>query len=405
MNVTSNFTFRNTVRSVEWIIIISSFLQTLLNTGSINYSAQPFQVVSKLILLTIAAGMSTYFPINAPILQRKIYIFINLIIAILFFNVGLGSSGIDLLVYIAVAKSGLLLKRRDAIMTAIITGIACIVIYILNIPNLLEYARDHIPENNARLYDTNRVMKENITYVVTSFFATYSFVILFSCSMAEEQKNRQRAESLAKEVESLAARLERTRIAREIHDVLGHSLTTLNIQLELAQRLYLHNPEKGITSLNVAKQLANECLADVQKSVHGWRQEDFDLTMAIHKLVQQIQHNSEMLINLDVNLPAIPLQISHQIYYILQEGLTNIQKHANTKIVYLKGLQTSDTILLELIDEGCGFDPYHAHQGFGLRGMEERVQLIGGSFYIGSTPGQGTQIQVAIPYDSTFTRR
>jgi signal transduction histidine kinase len=405
MKVVSNFTFYNTVRFAEWIIIGSTFSLTILNVNSVSYSTQPFRVIAKLILLAVAALLSIHFPVNSTLFRKRLYILLNLVVAILIFSVILNTLGADILVYVAVAKSGLLLRRRDAIITALITGITCVFIYALSIPDLVDFARAHIPENNARLYDINTIMKEQITHAIISSFAIYSFVILFACSMAEEQKNRQRAESLAKEVENLAARLERTRIAREIHDVLGHSLTTLNIQLELAQRLYLHNPEKGITSLNVAKHLANECLTDVQKSVHGWRQQDFDLAAAIGKLVEQIQHNSDILINLDINLPIMPLQISHQIYYILQEGLTNIQKHARTKTIYLKGIKKSDTILLELIDEGCGFNPHAAHQGFGLRGMEERVQLIGGSFYLGSIPGQGTQIQVAIPYDSTFISR
>jgi signal transduction histidine kinase len=64
----------------------------------------------------------------------------------------------------------------------------------------------------------------------------------------------------------------------------------------------------------------------------------------------------------------------------------------------IKGEKISDTILLELIDQGCGFNPQAAHHGFGLRGMQERVQIMGGSLYIDSAPGQGTQIRVVTPY-------
>jgi signal transduction histidine kinase len=392
MNKVSNFTFRNTVRYVEWTIIATLFFLTLVVINPNNYGTQPLQLPFKLILLGIAAGMSMIFPLDAILFQKRLYIVINLTVALLLFGVGFRSGGMDLLLYIVLAKSGLLLSRRDATIIAILSGVACVSIVAASMTNYLEFTRAHILRSNTSL-----VARETIVNNTFICIAINTFIVLFACSMADEQKNRQQAERLTQEVESLAANLERTRIAREIHDVLGHSLTTLNIQLELAQRLYLRNPEQGITSLNIAKQLASGCLTDVQKSVHGWRKQDFDLTEAVHKLVEQIQHNSETSIHLDIDLPAIPLQTSHQIYCILQEGLTNIQKHANAKTVYLKGEKTSDTILLELSDEGCGFNPQAAHQGFGLRGMEERVQIMGASLHIDSAPGQGTRLQVVIP--------
>jgi signal transduction histidine kinase len=396
MHRVSTFTFRRTVRYVEWTIIATLFFLTLFSANPNNYGTQPSQLPLRLIFLGIAAGMSIIFPLDAILFQKRLYIALNLTVALLLYGVGFGSVGVDLLIYIVLAKSGLLLSRRDATVTAILSGAACVSIIAASMPNYLEFTRAHIPQNNTSL-----VVREAIVNNTFVCIAVNTFVILFACSMADEQKNRQRAERLTQEVEGLAANLERTRIAREIHDVLGHSLTTLNIQLELAQRLYLRNPEQGITSLNVAKQLASGCLTDVQKSVHGWRQQDFDLTEAVSQLVEQVQHNSDMSINLDIDLLSIPLQTSHQIYCIFQEGLTNIQKHANAKTVSLKGDKTSDTIFLELTDEGCGFNPQAAHQGFGLRGMEERVQIMGGSLSIDSAPGQGTRLQVVIPYDST----
>jgi signal transduction histidine kinase len=397
MKIASNFTFRQSIRYVEWTIIATSFLLTLVTIDPTNYSSQPFQLTFKLVFLPIAAGVSMIFPLNATLLQKRLYVAINLTVAILLYGGGAVSSGVDLLIYIALAKSGLLLSRRDTVITAILTGVVCIFISGAVALDRSKFTLAHLPQIIIKLSDTNIVVRENITYATFSIIAIYTFVVLLSCSMADEQKNRQKAERLTQEVEGLASSLERTRIAREIHDVLGHSLTTLNIQLELAQRLYLRNPEQGITSLNIAKQIANGCLTDVQKSVHGWRQQDFDLTGAVHKLVEQVQHNSEVSIHLDIDLLSIPLQTSHQIYCILQEGLTNIQKHANAKTVYLRGGKTSDTILLELTDKGCGFNPQAAHQGFGLRGMEERVQIMSGSLHIDSAPGQGTRLQVVIP--------
>jgi signal transduction histidine kinase len=112
--------------------------------------------------------------------------------------------------------------------------------------------------------------------------------------------------------------------------------------------------------------------------------------------VEQVGRNQSFIIHLNVKLPLLPIQTSHQLYCIVQEGLTNIQKHACASVVSLNGYQTSEGIILELIDDGQGFDVNAPASGFGLRGMQERVQILGGELKIDSYPGKGTQIQVII---------
>jgi signal transduction histidine kinase len=81
----------------------------------------------------------------------------------------------------------------------------------------------------------------------------------------------------------------------------------------------------------------------------------------------------------------------------VQEGLTNIQKHADATCVKLRSYVSEHEVIIELIDDGKGFNPDLSHEGFGLRGMQERVQLLGGQLLIKTAPGQGTSIHVAIP--------
>ncbi|MDF5726045.1 MAG: ATP-binding protein [Rhizonema sp. PD37] len=82
---------------------------------------------------------------------------------------------------------------------------------------------------------------------------------------------------------------------------------------------------------------------------------------------------------------------------IFKEGLMNIQKHAYASCVCLQGHATLEGIILKLQDDGIGFDPKLPHSGFGLKGMAERVQMLGGELKVKSTPGQGTHIQVTLP--------
>jgi signal transduction histidine kinase len=204
---------------------------------------------------------------------------------------------------------------------------------------------------------------------------------------------------LAQEIDYLSADLERSRIARDIHDSLGHTLTTLDIQLELAQRLYDRNPDKARSALDNAKDLADRSLSDVRRSVQTMRSETFNLDEAIHTLIAQVEANQNQNLVLDLDLPKLPSQISYQLYCILQEGLTNIQKHAQASCVNIRGQPTSKGISLEIEDNGRGFNPNLVRSGYGLLGMKERVDNLGGVLKINSAIDRGTCIQVTVFYD------
>jgi signal transduction histidine kinase len=127
------------------------------------------------------------------------------------------------------------------------------------------------------------------------------------------------------------------------------------------------------------------------------RQSNFNLNEALITLVENVSRNQSFVIHSDVKLPQLPVQTSHQLYCIVQEGLTNIQKHASASFVSLKGYQTSNEIIIELTDNGKGFKVSTPHTGFGLRGMRERVLILGGEIKINSALNSGTQIHVSIP--------
>ncbi|MEM8722214.1 MAG: ATP-binding protein [Cyanobacteria bacterium P01_G01_bin.39] len=91
------------------------------------------------------------------------------------------------------------------------------------------------------------------------------------------------------------------------------------------------------------------------------------------------------------------MQVSQQLYLIIKEGLVNIQKHSQADTINLWGQYTSQEIVMGLTDNGIGFEPLIPSSGFGLRGMRERVQLLGGQMKIHSTLGKGTLIKITIP--------
>lgn len=210
----------------------------------------------------------------------------------------------------------------------------------------------------------------------------------------------------ALQVETMATLQERNRIAREIHDSLGHSLTGVNLHLEAALRLLQTDPEEAITLLQEAKQLGNMALQDVRDSVATLRSEPLQgvpLEAAIASLLTDFQRSTGIAPALDLTLET-PVASDRKIaiYRITQEALTNITKYAHATQVTIQVQSTPTQIALKIDDNGKGFAPDQTTTGFGLRGMQERTLALGGTFAITTAPGAGCRIQAtfAHPFDS-----
>lgn len=379
---------------VEWTLVLAWFIS---NTVSGYFLDKP-QLFAIFVAYNLAfLGVSLLTPFDRPTWERRAYIALEmaLIISAVWLQLQF-----DVLMYLVLLKSCLLLSRREAILTVILTGLTYLPSCFWGIPQriqaFLEKLSTHGP--GAIWNMPAMILSNTVEYVGVSVF-----VMVLGFVMVSERQNRQRAEALAQEVETLAANLERTRIAREIHDSLGHTLTSLDVQLEVAQKLRQRDPDQALQALDTAKLLATQCLQDVRHALQTIRQANFNLQTALTTLIEQIRYNQPFTIEAELKLPQLPLQTSHQLYCIIQEGLTNIQKHAQAHHIKLQSWSSDHCLTLQLSDDGKGFDPAMLHDGFGLRGMQERVQLMGGSLQIQTAPGQGTQIQVTIPilpYDS-----
>ena len=389
MNPLANYvSFRRQLRWVEWIILLTELLLGLFS----NY----FQYHPQLLPVFIAFNLAFLFlsftlPMERPLWQRRAFIAVEMALIIsavclhLWFNI---------LMYFVLLKSCFLLNRRDVILTLILTGVGYLSGSAWTLPQSIAETVEHLHSRGPEAVFNPRTifLSRLVDYLGASLFVT-----LLGFVFVTERQSRQRAEALAKEVEILATTLERTRIARDIHDSLGHALTTLDVQLELAQQLHQRNPAQSLNALDTAKHLAYQCLQEVRRAVQTMRQSDFDLSQALNELMEQLQRDRACQISVALNLPLLPLQTGHQLYCIVQEGITNIQKHACASHVSLRGEFTLDQVILELVDDGNGFDPNQLHSGFGLRGMRERMQMLGGQLNIESIPGQGTQISVTLP--------
>ncbi|WP_293022606.1 MULTISPECIES: sensor histidine kinase [unclassified Moorena] len=394
------------LRYVEWacLVMVTLILLFFILNKSLSYEAKGGDYLINFFVLGVLAILSFFFPIRRPMWQRRAYIFAE--IACLLLTRIFSHVGLDLLLFLYFAKSCFLLRRRDVIITVVLAGIAWHVGFAWQLTNdVLTDLSKPIAEQQARLEKNLQTFQEApqvfLAGIVLNNLVNYISlsvpIILLCLTLVAEYRSRQRAIALTQEVELLAADLERTRIARDIHDSLGHTLTSLDVQLELAQRLYERNSNQLQPALETAKLLASQSLQEVRRAVTTMREETFDLNKALPQLLESFTSNPSIKVKSKIDLPQLPLQTNHQLYCVVKEGLENIRKHSQAQVIHLRGYASADAVILELKDDGMGFDIAKPTQGFGLRGMQERVQLISGSIQLDSTPGQGTCIQIRIP--------
>jgi signal transduction histidine kinase len=252
--------------------------------------------------------------------------------------------------------------------------------------------------------------------LVFLFIYGYGAIIreLALAHMAKDVSNAQlaaahtRLQEYSAQVEELSVIRERNRIAREIHDTLGHALTLLSVQLETATQLEARGDPRLHEELLQARQVAKACLTEVRHSVEALRPDEASagsLQEQLRKLVAEFETTCRQTrITLDLEEATHPLHpdLCQTLYRCAQEALTNIRKHAHATKVLLR-LSTSDEqggqVELTVLDNGQGCLPEYEHRasGFGLRGMRERVALLNGTLRAGPQPGHGWRVEVVLP--------
>ena len=326
-------------------------------------------------------------PIDRSLWQRRIYVLLAIVVISISNYFEVSTYSLNLVFFL---KGCFLLPRSEVLLIVAIALILDITSFSTRAAEIFEQIRHR--DLNAYL-SVPRI----ITNIVMSYIANCTFVLLLGNVWVEEYKSRQKAERLTQQVETLATDLERNRIARDIHDTLGHSLTSLDVQIELAQRLQATEPARAQQSIDIAKKLSAQALDNVRQALGTMKRSNFDLTEAIIALAEQ---NQPFQVDVDVHFPPLSLQSSYQLYCIVQESLTNIQKHAQADRVTITGSIISNGTVLEICDNGKGFSLDRPHAGFGLRNMKERVQCLGGNFNLDSEIDRGTQIKIFVPASS-----
>jgi signal transduction histidine kinase len=238
------------------------------------------------------------------------------------------------------------------------------------------------------------------------------FVVVFTQVSLEERSARRRAEKLTAELEAanhqlaayaaqaeeLAISNERNRLAREIHDNLGHYLTVVNVQIRAAQTILTADPAKAQDALTKAQTLTQEGLQAIRQSIAALRESPLEKRSLPEAIRALLAETAGAGIVTEFNTLGAPRPLDPRaeltLYRAAQEGLTNVRKHARASRVDVTLDYTQNTaVSLVIQDNGVG-TAVGANSGFGLLGIRERAELLGGALRVQSDPGRGFALHV-----------
>ena len=233
------------------------------------------------------------------------------------------------------------------------------------------------------------------------------YLVPFIVSVLAERERQQHAQLEAAHeqlrrhaatVEQLAVSRERNRLARELHDTLAHSLSALTVQLEALRALLVNDPAAAVPAVDDLSALARRGLEESRQAIQALRTgpvETLGLDGALRDLLQTFQARIGAQTDLIVAGEEADLteEEAKTLYRIVEEALSNVERHASARQVRVRLARGVDRIDLVVRDDGVGFDPTVVDlDHYGLTGMQERAGMIGATLDVISHPGSGTEV-------------
>jgi signal transduction histidine kinase len=206
---------------------------------------------------------------------------------------------------------------------------------------------------------------------------------------------------------------ERNRMAREIHDTLAQGFVGIALQLQAVEKALTDAPDAAKQHLGLAQSMVSHSLVEARRSVWDLRAqalETSDLAAALSATARQMTEGTQVRAEVRVvgENRRLPANVENNALRIGQEGLTNSLKHAEARQVIIELKFDEDSLRLSVKDDGHGFDTEGvlatADGHFGLLGIRERVEHLGGRLNLNSRPGEGTELVVTIPIKQAHSR-
>lgn len=214
-----------------------------------------------------------------------------------------------------------------------------------------------------------------------------------------------------REARERAAGEERLRIARELHDMVGHHMSLINVQASAALHRIRKDPTQAEEALGAIKKSSQEALRELRATLGALRRTGEDAPTApapglarLDELIRAAeQAGLRVRTRIDQNAEALPPEVDLAAYRIVQESLTNVARHARARTVTIGLDHEPDAVTVEIVDDGDG--PADATPGSGITGMRERARALGGELTAGPRPGGGFVVRARLPHPSGVLSR
>jgi signal transduction histidine kinase len=258
----------------------------------------------------------------------------------------------------------------------------------------------------------NMLWNQGMGGIIYVFFyaAAFLLTLIFGYTLRQVEIARSKNEELLeklrttqRQLQELAVSEERNRMAREMHDSLGHRLTVSIVQLEGAQRLIPIDPERAARMVGTMRDEMKEALAELRHTVSALRTPiagGGSLDSALSSLTQAFQQNTGISMHFTVSpgFPDLPETHRTAFYRAAQEALTNIQRHAMARNAWLRLCADDHHVTLTTEDDGKGMDRQsESRTGSGLLGLSERAEQLGGEIQVLDREGGGSQLIFSVP--------
>ncbi|MDE2280628.1 MAG: sensor histidine kinase [Xanthomonadaceae bacterium] len=220
-------------------------------------------------------------------------------------------------------------------------------------------------------------------------------VIVISVIMLVERINKEKDVALRlsqEEIRRLAVLAERERIGRDLHDLLGHTLSLVTLKSELARRLALADPPRAQQEMEEVERVSRHALAEVRAAVTGMRRSDLAAELISARLM--LEASNIVFEAGEPAAPGLPAETEASLALVLREAVTNIHRHAHAAAASVAFSCEADRFQMRISDNGRGGLAAH---GNGISGMRERVRALGGTLAIASPARRGTTLEVEVP--------
>jgi two-component system, NarL family, sensor histidine kinase DesK len=215
---------------------------------------------------------------------------------------------------------------------------------------------------------------------------------------AERNRMNRKLRKANEEIENLAKVAERERIARDLHDVLGHTLSVITLKSELAGKLLDRDPQRAGKEIREVEQISRQALSDVRDAIRGYRSLGLVAELAQAKSTLE---TAGLTVQCDaattVKLPPVEESV---LSLAVREAVTNVVRHAQARACRMRLEQQNGSCRLEIHDDGCGTSN---GEGNGLRGMRERVEMLGGT--LDRSTEAGTTLTITLPLKEVTPQR